>query len=144
MKKGILTMLALAVFFAFSASAVDAKPRGGIKSPKQSFTQTPAKPADNVTQSNPGSKSTGSTTGATTTANRGFFSGGSFMKGLMIGGLAGLLFGGLFGNLGFFGDLLGLIVNVFALFVLFAVIRAVFVYFRNRRRPSHPDNRRTF
>jgi predicted lipid-binding transport protein (Tim44 family) len=144
MKKGLLTMLALAVFFAFSASAVDAKPRGGIKSPKQSFTQTPSKPADNVTQSNPGTKSTSSTAGATTTANRGFFSGGSFMKGLMIGGLAGMLFGGLFGNLGFFGDLLGLIINLLAIFVLFSAIRAIFIYFKNRRKPTHPDNRRTF
>ena len=137
-------MLAFAVFFAFTASAADARPRGGgFKSPRKSFTQTPSKPADNVTQTNPGAKTGTGAAAGTTTANRGFFSGGSFMKGLMIGGLAGMLFGGMFGS-GFFGNFLGLIINLLAIYVLFALIRSIVFYFRNRRKPSHPDDRRRY
>ncbi|SFI31693.1 hypothetical protein SAMN02799624_00311 [Paenibacillus sp. UNC496MF] len=141
MKKGLLVFMAFALFFAFSASAADAKPRGGgFKSPRQSYTQTPSKPADNVTKTGTGTTKSG----AATTANRGFFSGGSFMKGLMIGGLAGLLFGGLFGNMGFFGNIIGLLVNVLAIYVVIVLISGIVRYFRNRNKPAHPGNRRPY
>ncbi|MFC4777663.1 hypothetical protein ACFO9Q_12770 [Paenibacillus sp. GCM10023252] len=137
MKKGLLVMMALTVFFAFGLSGyADAKPRGGgIKSPKQSYTQTPKKSTDNVSQSNP-SKTSGSTT-----KKPGFFSGGSFLKGMMIGGLAGLLFGSMFGT-GFFANMMGFLINLLAIFALIAVIRAVFTYFRNKRQT--PDHRRPY
>ncbi|WP_274650629.1 hypothetical protein [Paenibacillus humicola] len=141
MKKSLLFSLVFAVFFAFTASAVDAKPRGGLKSPRQSITHQPSKPADNVTSSSPGAK-TGASAG-TTTPNRGFFSGGGLMKGLMIGGLAGLLFGSMFGT-GFFGNFMGLIVNLLAIYVLFVIIRSLVTYFRNRRKPGQPDVRRRY
>ncbi|GIN91637.1 hypothetical protein J6TS1_15980 [Siminovitchia terrae] len=63
----------------------------------------------------------------------GFFSGG-LMKGLMFGGLAGLLFGSLFANMGAFGSLLGLIVNLAAIYILFVVIRKVFTALTRQRR----------
>ncbi|SFS61890.1 hypothetical protein [Paenibacillus sp. BC26] len=143
MKKGLLMLMAFALFFAFSAGAVDAKPRGKISSPKKSYTSTPSKPADNVTKSNGGTSGT-TKAGAATTGKRGFFSGGSFMKGLMIGGLAGLLFGGMFGNLGFLGDMFGLIINVIAIYIVIVAIRGIFHYFKNRRKPAHPDQRRPY
>ena len=135
-------MMAFALFFAFSAADyADAKPRGGLKSPRQGVT-TPSKPAENVSRSDSGTKATNPATG--TTANRGgLFGGGSFMKGLMIGGLAGMLFGGLFGSMGFLGEILGLMINLLALFLLFAVIRAIFVYFRDRRKMAD-NNRRPY
>ncbi|AJY77097.1 membrane protein [Paenibacillus beijingensis] len=140
MKKGLLMLIAFTVFFAFTAAnAADAKPRGGLKSPKQSFTSTPSKSSDTGSASS-GTKS-GSTAASGANTKPGFFSGGSLMKGLMIGGLAGLLFGSMFGGMGFFGNFLGLIVNLLALFVLFAAIRSVFVYFRNRRKA---DQRRPY
>ncbi|REE57384.1 hypothetical protein A8990_15730 [Paenibacillus taihuensis] len=143
MKKGILLLMAFALFFAFSVGSADAKPRGGsFKSPKKSYTQTPSKPADNVNKSTTGTTKSGTT--ATTTQKRGFFSGGSFMKGLMIGGLAGLLFGGMFGNLGFLGDLFGLLINVLAIYLVIVAIRGIFHYFRSRRRPSNPEHRRPY
>lgn len=55
----------------------------------------------------------------------GLFSGG-LMKGLMLGGLAGLLFGSLLANMGMLGSLLGLMINLAAIYVLFVVIRKVF------------------
>lgn len=143
MRKIVMLLMAFTLFFAFSAGAVDARPKfGGIKSPKKSYTQTPAKPADNVNKSTSGTTpGTAGTAKTGTTANRGFFSGGSLMKGLMIGGIAGLLFGGMFGT-GFLSNFLGLIINVLAIYLVIAAIRGIFLYFRNRRRTTHPDDRR--
>jgi predicted lipid-binding transport protein (Tim44 family) len=142
MKKGFLVMTALALFFTLGfGQYADAKPRGGMKSPKQSFTQTPKK-TDNVNQTSTGTK-TGTTTGATTATKKpGFFSGGSLMKGLMIGGLAGLLFGSMFSGLGAFGEILGLMINLLAIFAIIMLIRVAFVYLRSKRNP--PDARRPY
>ncbi|SEM80438.1 hypothetical protein [Paenibacillus sp. OV219] len=143
MKKGILLLMAFALFFAFSVGSADAKPRGGgFKSPKKSYTQTPSKPADNVNKSTTGTTKSGAAT--STTTKRGFFSGGSFMKGLMIGGLAGMLFGGMFGGMGFLGDFFGLIINVLAIYILIVAIRGIFHYFKTRRKPSNPEHRRPY
>ncbi|KRE25030.1 hypothetical protein [Paenibacillus sp. Soil522] len=138
MKKGFMVVLALALFFTLGfGQYADAKPRGGLKSPKQSYTQTPKK-SDNVSQTNPGTK-TGATTGTT---KPGFFGGGSLMKGLMIGGLAGLMFGSLFSGLGAFGNILGLMINLLAIFAVIMLIRVAFVYLRSKRNP--PDQRRPY
>lgn len=138
MKKGFMVVLALALFFTLGfGQYADAKPRGGIKSPKQSYTQTPKK-SDNVSQTNPGTK-TGATTGTT---KPGFFGGGSLMKGLMIGGLAGLMFGSLFSGLGAFGNILGLMINLLAIFAVIMLIRVAFAYLRSKRNP--PDQRRPY
>ncbi|MFC5648396.1 hypothetical protein ACFPYJ_04520 [Paenibacillus solisilvae] len=138
MRRTLLLLMAFTLFFAFSAGSVDARPKfGGIKSPKKSYTQTPAKPAENVNKSTPGTSGTAKTG---TTANRGFFSGGSLMKGLMIGGIAGLLFGSMFGT-GFFSNFLGLVVNLLAIYLVIVAIRGIFLYFRNRRRRAHPGDR---
>ncbi|GMK41512.1 hypothetical protein PCCS19_45690 [Paenibacillus sp. CCS19] len=141
-KKFVAVFMAFTLLFVLVNQTADAKPRGSIKSPKKSYTQTPTTPKtdNNVSQTNPGTK-TGTTTGTTgkTTANRGFFSGGSFMKGLMIGGIAGLLFGGLFSNMGFLGNLIGLLMNIMAIVALIALVRFGIRYFRDRR---HSYNRR--
>ncbi|QYR23777.1 hypothetical protein KZ483_13325 [Paenibacillus sp. sptzw28] len=141
MKKGLLLFVAFALFFAVSAGSADAKPRGGgFKSPKQSFTQTPSKSSDSVSKSSSGTTAGTTKSGAATTSKPGFFSGGSFMKGLMIGGLAGMLFGGMLGS-GFMSNMLGLLINVLAIYVLIVAIRGIFLYFRNRRKPAHTDDR---
>ena len=75
---------------------------------------------------------------ATTNTKRGFFSGGGFMRGLMIGGLAGMLFGGLFANMGFMGDILGLFINLIAIFVVIALIRKIFSFFKNNKKDPNP------
>lgn len=120
--------------------------RGGYKSPKRTYTQTPDKPADNTSKVQPGDNRKG-TAGADGTAagtNRGFFSGGSLARGLMIGGFAGLLFGGLLSGLGALGDFLGLAVNLLIIYVIFIAIRGVIRYLRDQRNQPNPpqDNRR--
>jgi predicted lipid-binding transport protein (Tim44 family) len=138
MKKGFILMLVFSVLFAFTAAGtVDAK-RGGMKSPRQSFTQTPKKSTENVQKSSP---NTTAGAAAGTTAGRGFFSGGSMMKGLMIGGLAGLMFGSMFSGMGFMGNFFGLIINLLAIYILFMVIRSIVVYFRNKRKATTNDRR---
>jgi len=140
MKKGLLLLMAFALFFAFNAGAVDAKPRGGLKSPKKSFTQTPSKPADNVKQSTSGTTGAGAKSPGAT-QQRGFNSGGGFLKGMMIGGLAGMMFGSLFGGMGFMGDILGLLINLAAIAVIIFAIRGIFMYFKNRRKTQDANNR---
>jgi len=63
------------------------------------------------------------TTG-TTTAKKGGFFGGGLMRGLFIGGLAGLLFGSLFSDMGLIGNLLGFLINAAAIiFIVFICIK---------------------
>ncbi|MBP2078478.1 hypothetical protein [Oceanobacillus polygoni] len=77
-------------------------------------------------------KNNSSKSTATTNKSGGFMSGG-LMKGLMLGGLAGLLFGGLLGNLGMLGSLLGLAVNILAIVILFAIVRKIFTFFTKKK-----------
>ncbi|MNJ46173.1 hypothetical protein D3C77_412980 [compost metagenome] len=62
------------------------------------------------------------------------------MKGMMLGGLAGLLFGGMFGGMGFFGELLGLAVNLFAIYLIVMVAVALFRRFKKPQTHQGPRN----
>jgi predicted lipid-binding transport protein (Tim44 family) len=135
----VLSLFAFTVAVAVPTDSADARPRS-FSSGKKSFNKTPAQSQDSVSKSSTANKS--STTASTGTNKKpGFFSGGSFMKGLMIGGLAGLLFGGMFGS-GFFGNMIGLLVNVAALFVLFMVFRGIYDAIKRRRQSQNPNQRR--
>lgn len=68
----------------------------------------------------------------TTTNNKGFTSGG-LMRGLFVGGLAGLLFGSLFANMGMLGSILGFMINILGILVLFWLIKKVFISLTKRR-----------
>lgn len=135
MKKWMLILMACFVVVAFSAPQyADAKSRGGSSFKSGNKSYTPNKPADNATKTDPG-KTTTNPANPAAAAKPGFFSGG-LMKGLLIGGLAGMLFGGLFGGMGFLGNILGLLVNVMAIFLLIVLIRFVWIYFRDRNKPK--------
>ncbi|MEF2964745.1 hypothetical protein V3851_02800 [Paenibacillus sp. M1] len=140
LKRLTMIVMAFTLIFAFaSPDLADAK-RGGFKSGTRSYTTTPKKSTTNDYQKSSDTSSTqkpGATTGTNT--GRGFFSGGGFMKGLMVGGLAGLLFGGLFSGMGFFGNLLGLAVNLLAIYAVISVV--VWLFRRFKRRPQTDDNR---
>ncbi len=144
MKKGFLVMMALALVFTlslgFSDSADARRGGGGFKSSKGSFTQTPKK-QDNVQQSS-GTKQNGAASTAGTKQG-GMFSGGGFMKGMLLGGLAGMMFGGLFGNMGAMGEMLTAILNIAIIVGIILVIRAAFIYIRNNKKPK-PDQRRPY
>jgi predicted lipid-binding transport protein (Tim44 family) len=144
----LLIVTVIVVFSLSLAPIAEAKRGGGFgggyKSPKRTYTQTPTKPADkNVNNTSPG-KNTGATNPAPPAGNRGFFSGGGIMRGLIIGGLAGLMFGTLFANMGAIGDLLGLLVNILAIYILFIAIRGIVRYYRNQRRPNPDDHNRRY
>ncbi|RKN86604.1 hypothetical protein [Paenibacillus ginsengarvi] len=132
MRKWVLVLMACFAVVAFSAPQfADAKPKSSFNSGSKSY--SPTKPSDNVSKTDSGKATTNPTTPATA-SKPGFFSGGGFMKGLMIGGLAGMLFGGMFGGMGFLGNILGLLINVIAIFALIMLIRVAYVYFRDRNK----------
>ncbi|BFH62128.1 hypothetical protein [Paenibacillus azoreducens] len=143
LKKWIMIVMAFTLFFAVSIPAdnADARRGGGssFRSGTKSYTNTPKKSptTDNVRKST----NTNHSSTAGTPAKRGFFSGGGFFKGLMIGGLAGMLFGGLFSNMGFLGNIFGLLINLLAIYVLISIAIAAVRAFRNRRKPDPRDGR---
>ncbi|RKP56958.1 hypothetical protein D7Z26_02920 [Cohnella endophytica] len=129
----VLSLFAFTIAVTVPVDSADARPRS-FSSGKKSFSKTPPKSQDSVSKSSTTNKSSTSSTSGTTAKKPGFFSGGSFMKGMMIGGLAGLMFGGMFGS-GFLASMMGFIVNALALVVLVAVAMAVVNAFRRRRQP---------
>lgn len=64
---------------------------------------------------------------------------GGLMKGLMFGGLAGLLFGSLLANMGMLGSLFGLLINLGALYLLFVIIRKVVHMFKEQKKRKDAD-----
>ena len=123
------------VVFHNDTTTVEAK---SYKSGKKSFNRNNNTTNNNNSSNFQQNKKSNTTNNATTTTKRGFFSGGGFMRGLMIGGLAGMLFGGLFANMGFMGDLLGLFINLIAIFVVIALIRKIFSFFKNNKKDPNP------
>ena len=142
MKKLLLAVMCSLVFVSFTTvDYVDAKPRMSYKSPRKSFTPTaPRTNSTSTTNKDSISKSTTSQksgTTSTTGTNRGFLSGGGLMRGMMIGGFAGLLFGGMFSQMGGFGSLLGLLVNVFIIIMLVRLATSIYRSFKNRPKPNN-------
>jgi len=138
-KLSVLLMALTLVFITVSPSFVDAK---GYKAPAKSYNSNSDKTGISKNPSSTNSNTSG-TAGAAKTG--GLFGGGSFMKGMMIGGLAGMLFGGLFGGMGFMGEILGLMINLLAIFALIFLVMKVVTLFRNRRdqnQSKRPDERR--
>jgi len=101
-------------------------------------TQTPTKPDSNVNAST--NKGTTGTPATVAPSKGGGFMSGGFMKGLMIGGLAGMLFGGLFGDMGALGAIFGFLINMLAIVAIFVLIRKIFVYFKTQREKKQELN----
>ncbi|WP_195570819.1 hypothetical protein [Paenibacillus sp. 1001270B_150601_E10] len=143
MRKLMTAFLAVALLFTsvavVSPDVADAR-RGGFSSGTKKFNSTPKKSTTNQTntKSQDNVKQSNSTGKSTSTATR---SGGGFMKGMMLGGLAGLMFGGLFGSMGMFGEILGLLVNVFAIVVLVMLVSMLVRKWRDRKKPAANDGR---
>ncbi len=55
------------------------------------------------------------------------------MKGLMLGGLAGLLFGSLFSGMGILGNILGLLINFAAIAVIVMLVVKIFNMFKDKK-----------
>lgn len=123
------------VVFHDNTTTVEAK---SYKSGKKSFNRNNNTTNNNNFSNFQQNKKANTTNNSATATKRGFFSGGGFMRGLMIGGLAGMLFGGLFANMGFMGDILGLFINLIAIFVVIALIRKIFSFFKNNKKDPNP------
>lgn len=108
-------------------SSVHAK---GYKSGKKSFNSNTNSPSlfkkDDTQQQKSSTTSKNNTTAKPST--------GGLMKGLFLGGLAGLLLGGLLSNLGILGSIIGLFINIAAIFAVIFIIRKLFTYFKNKRK----------
>jgi len=63
------------------------------------------------------------------------------MKGMMIGGLAGFLFGSMFAGMGIFGNLLGFAVNLLAIYLVVMLVMSFFRRRQQRRRFEERDGR---
>ncbi|MBC1458803.1 DUF2653 family protein [Listeria newyorkensis] len=102
----------------------------GYRSPSRSY-----RPNNNQVKRNNNSTTNKATNNqAAKKSNRGFWGG------LMFGGLAGLLFGSMLGNMGAFGDILALIINVIAIIVIIRLLIYLFQKWRNRNNPKPQAN----
>ena len=140
MKKLLLVFMSFTLVFivtSFSASSeVGAKPSRSYKSPTGGY-NAPSKQAPAPAKDTNVSKTTDPSRGTNPApANRGFFSGGGLMKGLLIGGIAGMLFGGLFGNMGVLGNIFGFLINIIAIIAVIMLIRMAVMYFIKRRKEN--------
>ena len=104
------------------------------KSGKKSFNTTNDNKINNSTIQKKQDDSTTATKSTTTTNKKGGFMSGGLMKGLFIGGLAGLLFGGLFANMGLLGSILGFAINALAIIFLVVIIRKIFVMLKEKKK----------
>lgn len=137
LKNMMMLMMAFTLLIAMIApSTADARRSGGFKSGPRTYQSTPSKANDSsgINKSDSGTKSSAAT--GNTSKTGGFLGGGGFLKGMMLGGLAGMLFGGLFSNMGALGSLLGLAVNVLAIYVLIMIGIGIYRAIKNRRRPD--------
>ncbi|WP_369899487.1 hypothetical protein [Bacillus manliponensis] len=141
MMKKIVTVLTafMLIFTAGSFIGVNHVDAKGYKSGKKSYTP-PSGQTDkskfggtksdsnvNVKKTSPDSK-----TKATNTAPKKSKSG--LMKGLLLGGLGGLLLGSLFANMGVLGSILAFMVNMLVMVGIIMIAIRIFKYFKNKRK----------
>ena len=74
-----------------------------------------------------------STTSNAQTTKTNSFNKGSFAKSMMLGGIAGLLFGSLLANMGMMGSVLGLLINVLMIVLIIGLIKKIFTRNKNNR-----------
>ncbi|MGM7720033.1 hypothetical protein [uncultured Metabacillus sp.] len=105
----------------------------GYKSGKKSFNSNSTNSPSLFKKEDSQQKSSTATKSSTTSKPKA----GGIMKGLFLGGLAGLLLGGLLSNLGILGSIIGLFVNIFAIVAIIFIVRKLFTFFKNKRK--HED-----
>ncbi|MBC1435764.1 DUF2653 family protein [Listeria rocourtiae] len=101
----------------------------GYRSPSRSY-----RPNNNQVKRNNNTTNKATNNQTAKKSNRGFWGG------LMFGGLAGLLFGSMLGNMGAFGDILALIINVIAIILIIRLLIYFFQKWRNRNNPKPQSN----
>ncbi|MGG2065514.1 hypothetical protein [Bacillus sp. S14(2024)] len=138
MFKKIVTILTAFMFVFAASSSVDSAYAKTYKSGKKSYTPSSGqtqkstvdlKKKDSNVNAN---KTTDSKTKATNTAPKS--NKGSFMKGLLLGGIGGLLMGSLFANMGALGSVLAFMVNMLVMAGIVMLAVRAFKYFKNQRK----------
>ncbi|WP_459502954.1 hypothetical protein [Bacillus sp. C1] len=138
LKKIVTVMTALMVVFGASSFVfVDHAAAKSYKSGKKSFTPSSGQNSKvdlnkkdsnvNAQKTNPDTKTKASNTAPK--SNK-----GSFMKGLLLGGLGGLLMGSLFANMGALGSVLAFMVNMLLVAGIAMLAVRAFKYFKNKRK----------
>lgn len=106
-----------------SVTTVSAKMRGGgYRSSNRSYNTNSNRVKSNTNRTNTNRAATNKAVTANKAQAKSRF--GGFLGGMMLGGLAGMLFGGMLANMGGFGNILGMIINVLAIII---IIRLVFM-----------------
>lgn len=137
MKKIIMLLTAMTLFFTPVGSVVfqdgpsiaDAKRSFGGSS---SFNKNSGTSSSFLNKSNTTNTNTLNKSKMSNTFNK--MKNSSLMKGLFFGGLAGLLLGGLFGQLGMMGPILGFLLNLVAIIALFAIAGKIYSVIKKKRR----------
>ncbi|WP_134701621.1 hypothetical protein [Ammoniphilus sp. YIM 78166] len=120
----------------FDHQEADAKK--SYKSGTKSFTPTKNDSNMNSTTNKPATNNPATNTPAAAKPA----SSGGFMKGLLFGGLAGMLLGSMFGE-GMLGAIFGLLINILVIAAVIFLVRKIYVYFKNQRNPRDiQDSRR--
>ncbi|PEY37553.1 hypothetical protein CN354_12315 [Bacillus cereus] len=138
LKKLVTVMTAfMVVFGASSFLFVDHAAAKSYKSGKKSYTPSSGQNSKvdlnkkdsnvNAQKTNPDTKTKASNTAPK--SNK-----GSFMKGLLLGGLGGLLMGSLFANMGALGSVLAFMVNMLVMAGIVMLAIRAFKYFKNQRK----------
>lgn len=109
------------------------------KSGKKGFTSTPKSNNSNI-QNKDNNNTSNVNKSNTNTTNKGGFNSGGLMKGLMVGGLAGLLFGSLFSDMGLIGNILGFAINAIAIVVVLALCVKIFQMITRRKDKEVTEN----
>lgn len=134
MKKLWMVLVAFALVFAPQAGGYDHVDAKKYSSGKKSFnsTTTPAKSDTRANTSNTSQSTNPVKNTSVSTPGK-----GGLMKGILFGGLAGFMFGSLLSSLGSFGGIIGLLINVLAVYVLFSLIRRIYQAYKASRK--HQD-----
>lgn len=139
MKKMMAAFLALALIFTPAGNFVfhladNQASAKGYHSGIKSFNSSKSGGTNSLFQN----RTQGTKQNPAATATRNFTSGG-FMRGMIFGGLSGLLFGSLLSNFGGFGMIAGFLLNVLVIIAIIALIRYLIVSFMNRPRRRKPE-----
>ena len=147
MKKLVAALLTATLIFSsvgsfvFNDHSTTAEAKS-YKSGKRSFNTNKNNTINNSNFQKKKQQDTETSTNKTTTSKGGFTSGG-LMRGLFVGGIAGLLFGSMFGSMGALGSLLGFAINAAAIIFIFIIIRKIFNIFDNKKKKEEANSWRS-
>lgn len=131
----VFSSVGTVLLFGDDNQTVEAK---SYKSGKKGFTNTPGNNNSNFQKKDTNTSNVNKNN--TNPTNKGGFSAGGLMRGLMIGGLAGLLFGSLFSDMGLIGNILGFAINAIAIVVIIALCVKIFQFITRRKDKEVTDN----